>query len=90
MLRMIKGKKEIIVPNNTKANYERVGYVIKEDKEIETKVVEVEEVKDYTDKPIAKWTAAELKEFVVEHELDLKGATKTAEVREIVKAYLED
>lgn len=95
MLKMKKGNREITIPNTTKSIYENMGYKeivdeILEDVQPEVEEVEdqIEEVEDYTDKPIADWTTAELKDFVSENKIDLKGAKKTPEVREIVKAYL--
>lgn len=93
MIEMIKGNTFIKVPNTTAKIYESLGY--KKAADIEAENVQPEAVEesatvDYTDKPIAKWTSAELKEYVKEHDIDVSGAKKTAEVREIVKAYLED
>ena len=47
-------------------------------------------VEDLLEKPLSQWSVDELKEFVRIKEIDTTGATKTSQVRAIVKKFLEE
>ena len=46
-------------------------------------------VEDILEKPLSQWSKNELQKFVTIKEIDITGATKTSEVRAIVKEFLE-
>lgn len=47
-------------------------------------------IADILEKPLSQWTNNEVKEFVKVKNIDTSGAQKVSQVRDIIKAYLEE
>ena len=69
------------------------GEEAEEEEETEDEDTENDEaafVEELLEKPLSQWSTDELKEFVRIKEIDTTGATKTSQVRAIVKKFLEE
>lgn len=80
--------------------YKKLGFtIVDEKKKYEEPVIKevvaapeaVEESLDYLlERPISSWSKEELRDFADVKKIDISGAQKVAEVKDIIKAWLEE
>lgn len=79
-----------------KLGFEIVGEETKAKKKYEEPVIEEiaqaeEKNLDYLlEKPISSWSKEELRDFAEEKGIDISGASKVTEVKDTIKAWLEE
>ena len=69
--------------------YRAMGFDVVRGGGVPMETVEVTEEQRLAERPISKWSKAELKKFCEDNGINLQGASKVSDVRLRVKAYLE-
>ena len=96
MIKITNGYREIEVTNGAyESIFKRQGYKpvgkksakAKAEPEVAEEVAEEVTTED-AEKPLDKWTSAELKEYAADHEIDLTGTKNAKEARELIAAHM--
>lgn len=102
MVKLSNGLSTIVVPSGAVAMYERTGFRVVKDSDVESTIDNNESVIDATDteekesefitnlleKPISKWTKEEVKRFANEKGININGTKSVNDAKDRIRDYI--
>lgn len=102
MVKLSNGLSTIVVPSGAVAMYERTGFRVVKDSDVENTIDSDENVIDATDteekesefitnlleKPISKWTKEEVKRFANEKGININGTKSVNDAKDRIRDYI--
>lgn len=102
MVKLSNGLSTIVVPSGAVAMYERTGFRVVKDSDVESAIDNSESVIDIVDaeekesefitnlleKPISKWTKEEVKRFANEKGININGTKSVNDAKDRIRDYI--
>lgn len=100
MVKLSNGLSTIVVPSGAVAMYERTGFRVVKDSDVESAIDNNESVIDSVDaeesefitnlleKPISKWTKEEVKRFASEKGININGTRSVNDAKDRIRDYI--
>lgn len=102
MVKLSNGLSTIVVPSGAVAMYERTGFRVVKDSDVESTIDNSESVIDAADtedkesefitnlleKPISKWTKEEVKRFANEKGININGTKSVNDAKDRIRDYI--
>lgn len=99
MVKLSNGLSTIVVPSGAVAMYERTGFRVVKDSDVESAnesvidIVDAEEkesefITNLLEKPISKWTKEEVKRFANEKGININGTKSVNDAKDRIRDYI--